>query len=139
MNQEEINKLPSADVEQGHLVDEILHEDIMIAFRVLACNCVTAENCICEVTPFQPALTQKEIAVIRQVAFGKTNVKIAATIGATEGTVKTHIRNAMHKLRAANHAQLVAYAFRYGFINVEMLWPEDLMPVIPTQRSVTTV
>lgn len=53
-------------------------------------------------------LTPRECEVIAAVAAGGTNYSIARRLGVGEGTVKTHVKNILHKLEVANRAQAVA-------------------------------
>jgi DNA-binding NarL/FixJ family response regulator len=42
------------------------------------------------------------------MASGETNYGIARRLAITEGTVKTHVSNILHKLEAVNRAQAVS-------------------------------
>lgn len=53
-------------------------------------------------------LTPREQEVLTCVASGGTNYSIARRLGVSEGTVKTHVKNILHKLEVANRAQAVA-------------------------------
>lgn len=53
-------------------------------------------------------LTPREREVLAAVAAGGTNYSIARRLGVSEGTVKTHVKNLLHKLEVANRAQAVA-------------------------------
>lgn len=53
-------------------------------------------------------LTRREREVLRDVAFGKTNAQIAVHLFVTEGTVKSHVKNILRKLGAANRTDAVA-------------------------------
>jgi DNA-binding CsgD family transcriptional regulator/tetratricopeptide (TPR) repeat protein len=59
-------------------------------------------------------LTERERAVARLVAQGKTNHEIAATLVVTKRTIETHINNIMHKLALTSRAQVVAWAIAHG-------------------------
>lgn len=52
-------------------------------------------------------LTAREREVLSCVAAGGTNYSIARRLGVSEGTVKTHVKNILHKLEVANRAQAV--------------------------------
>jgi FixJ family two-component response regulator len=51
-------------------------------------------------------LTERERAVLTQVAAGRLNKQIASDLGITETTVKVHRSNAMRKIRASSLAEL---------------------------------
>jgi len=51
-------------------------------------------------------LTERERAVLTQVAAGRLNKQIAGELGITETTVKVHRSNAMRKIKASSLAEL---------------------------------
>ena len=65
------------------------------------------------------ALTSREREVVALVALGRRRREIAAQLFISEATVKTHVRNAMHKLDVHSQAQLVAVALTRGLIELE--------------------
>jgi len=44
------------------------------------------------------SLTKREKEVLRLIAKGQSNKMIARKLGITEGTVKVHVKNLLHKL-----------------------------------------
>jgi len=60
-----------------------------------------------ELAPDTP-LTRRELEVLQLMATGDTNVRIANRLIVSEGTVKTHVKNILRKLSAANRAEAVA-------------------------------
>jgi NarL family two-component system response regulator LiaR len=65
------------------------------------------------------ALTEREQAVLRQLALGQTNREIAETLVITEQTVKTHVGNILTKLQLAHRTQAAIYALKKGFITLD--------------------
>jgi PAS domain S-box-containing protein len=63
-------------------------------------------------------LTPRETEVVQQVALGETSAEIAAELGISEDTAKTHVRNAMNKLGARSRAHLVAKALTSGLVEM---------------------
>ena len=61
-------------------------------------------------------LSPREDEVLRLVAQGATNKKIADSLFISENTVKTHLRNIMDKLHLANRSQAAAYAVKKGLL-----------------------
>jgi DNA-binding NarL/FixJ family response regulator len=59
-------------------------------------------------------LTGREHEVLQQVAAGKSNTEIAATLYLSVATVKTHISRLLDKLGCRDRAQLVAVAYETG-------------------------
>ncbi len=53
-------------------------------------------------------LTRRETEVLRWMARGETNGRIARRLAITEGTVKTHVQSILRKLNAANRAEAVS-------------------------------
>lgn len=54
------------------------------------------------------SLTPRELDVLRGMAAGETNARIASRLVVTEGTVKTHVQHILRKLGAANRAEAVS-------------------------------
>jgi DNA-binding NarL/FixJ family response regulator len=61
-------------------------------------------------------LTGRERAVVRLVADGESNRRIAETLGISLKTVESHRSNAMNKLELYSAADLVRYAVRKGLV-----------------------
>jgi LuxR family maltose regulon positive regulatory protein len=61
-------------------------------------------------------LTRKEIQVLEYVAKGCSNSQVAETLGLSESTVRTHLRNIHAKLSARSRAEAVAIARRLDVI-----------------------
>lgn len=64
-------------------------------------------------------LTEREQAVLRQIALGQTNKEIATVLMITEETVKTHVGNILTKLQLAHRTQAVIYALKKGLITLD--------------------
>jgi DNA-binding CsgD family transcriptional regulator len=67
--------------------------------------------------PERPALTPRELEVLRWTMEGKTAWEVGAILGITERTAVLHINNAMHKLGCVNKHQAVLKALRLGLIH----------------------
>ena len=68
--------------------------------------------------PAPAALTRREADVLALLAQGHANKVIAARLGITEHTVKTHIAAVYEKLDARNRAEAVVAAARQGLITL---------------------
>ena len=66
-------------------------------------------------SPAEP-LTDREIAVARLVAEGKTNAEIGAELYISAGTVKTHVANIQRKLGARNRVGIAVWAWNSGHV-----------------------
>jgi DNA-binding NarL/FixJ family response regulator len=72
-------------------------------------------------TQRQPALSSREREIMSLLAEGLTSENVAEKLFLSAETVKTHVRNAMHKLEARNRVHAIAIALRQG----EIVLPED--------------
>jgi DNA-binding NarL/FixJ family response regulator len=62
-------------------------------------------------------LTEREVEVLRLVARGASNPRIAEALCITVNTVKVHLRNILEKLRLENRTQAAAFAVQSGLIS----------------------
>ena len=63
-----------------------------------------------------PALTVREIEVLRLIAAGRSNREISAILTVSIRTVERHIENLYRKIDARSRADATAYAFRHGIV-----------------------
>jgi two-component system, NarL family, response regulator YdfI len=63
-----------------------------------------------------PALTPRELEVLRMMADGEPNKTIAWKLGISEHTAKFHVASILSKLNAASRAEAVAIGMRRGMI-----------------------
>ena len=61
-------------------------------------------------------LTDREIAILTELAKGKSNDEIAKELWVTQQTVKFHLTNVYRKLGAKNRADAVRQAYQLGLI-----------------------
>ena len=66
-----------------------------------------------------PALTPREVQVLRLVALGKETARIAEELGVSLYTAQNHIRNFRQKLGAATKLDAVVAAIHLGIIRVD--------------------
>jgi len=71
-----------------------------------------------EATPFL-ALTEREMEVLKLIAKGYSNEKIADQLVISIGTVKGHVSNILSKLHLADRTQAAAYAWQAGIVRRE--------------------
>lgn len=71
--------------------------------------------------PAVPWLSHREVQVLTQLAQGWDNLTIAAQLGVSRETVRTHVKGILRKLDVHDRATAVALAFRCG-----LLTPEDI-------------
>lgn len=63
-------------------------------------------------------LSPREIEVLRRVAAGLSNKDIAAEIGISNETVKTHLKSAFEKLNVRDRTHAIAIAISRGFFQL---------------------
>jgi len=68
-----------------------------------------------KVDPFA-SLTERELQVLKALAEGASNIRIAKMLHIGESTVKTHIGNVLAKLYLADRTEAVAFAWREGLL-----------------------
>jgi len=64
-------------------------------------------------------LTEREEEVLRLLARGRSNRRIAEELGVAEITVRTHVSHILGKLDATNRVQAALYALRSGLVALE--------------------
>jgi NarL family two-component system response regulator LiaR len=71
--------------------------------------------------PPEEELTERELTVLRQLAYGRTNREIADALFISEETVKTHLGNILGKLQLTHRTQALIYALKRNLISVDDL------------------
>jgi DNA-binding NarL/FixJ family response regulator len=66
-----------------------------------------------------PPLTSRELEILRLVAAGASNGRIAAALWVTEQTIKFHLSNVYRKLDVSNRTAASHYAFTHGLLSAE--------------------
>ena len=72
-----------------------------------------------DLPPTEDPLTKREVEVLKLVAQGLTNQKIAEKLVIRESTVASHISNILEKLHLANRTQAALYALREGLASLD--------------------
>ena len=63
-------------------------------------------------------LTGRELEVLEQIVFGRSNKEIAAALDISEATVKSHVNNILSKLGVADRTQAATTAIRRGLVRL---------------------
>ncbi len=63
-------------------------------------------------------LTPRELAVLRELADGRSNKEISAGLGISEGTVKVHLAHLFDKLGVSSRTEAIAVAVRRGLVRL---------------------
>ena len=66
----------------------------------------------------EDSLSEREIQVLRSVAQGNSNKRVAAALGITEETVKAHMKSIVSKLNANDRTHAVTIALRRGILEL---------------------
>lgn len=68
-----------------------------------------------QVNPFA-GLSKRELAVLRALANGASNARLAETLSISVKTVKSHIGSILAKLHLSDRTEAVAFAWRHGLM-----------------------
>jgi DNA-binding NarL/FixJ family response regulator len=69
------------------------------------------------------SLTARELEILRHVAAGLSNGRIAGEVWVTEQTVKFHLSNVYRKLGLANRTEAAHYAYTHGLVDSQPARP----------------
>ena len=93
-------------VSLGTLLREISHGNVVHRFEKRPAA-VVEDDC---------PLTDRELEILRLVAEGHTNGRIARELWVTEQTVKFHLSNTYRKLGVANRTEATRYAYMHDLV-----------------------
>lgn len=65
------------------------------------------------------SLTNRELEILKLVAFGHFNKDIASILSITERTVKNHLTNVFQKIDCADRTQAAIFCIRNGVVSVQ--------------------
>ena len=71
-----------------------------------------------QVRKFAETLTLREREIVLCIAKGEANKQISTSLGITEETVKSHVKNVLAKLQAKDRTEAVTLALRRGIIHL---------------------
>jgi len=77
-----------------------------------------ARGCEIAVHVADEPLSEREVAILRQVSIGQANKQIAGRLGLSEETVKGHLKSIFAKLDVADRTHAVTVAVRRGIIEL---------------------
>jgi DNA-binding NarL/FixJ family response regulator len=72
-------------------------------------------------SPHRLRLTDRERAVLREVAIGLTDKEIARSLAIALSTVKSHVRSILDKLGVDSRTQAVVYVLRHNMFSFDEL------------------
>ena len=110
----------------GYLLKDTKADELCRAIKAAAAGQVqlsppVAARLLREVPPPQHSepLTERETEVLQQLALGKSNKEIAATLVIAEKTARTHVSNILAKLGVSSRTQAVLHAVRSGLVSLD--------------------
>ncbi|MBD7978014.1 MULTISPECIES: two-component system response regulator NarL [Pseudomonas] len=101
------------DMEPEQLIDQlrrVLHGNLVIS---PALTKVLAQALRSPQGATQADLTDRERQVLKMVALGNSNKMIGNKLGITEGTVKVHMKNLLHKLGLRSRVEAAVWALEH--------------------------
>ncbi|HET9383940.1 MAG TPA: response regulator transcription factor [Gemmatimonadales bacterium] len=108
----------------GYVRKDAEPETLLAAIRAVAAGRTYIDPSIGRLVPRgenRDELTARERDVLRHLALGRANREIAAALGVSEETVKTHVAHVLSKLQVENRAQAAVQALRQGLVSFEDL------------------
>ena len=100
----------------GRLLDELCASEVNLARREIepaaAAETATRVLSTARGTRITAVLTQRERDVFALMAEGATNSQIAGSLVIAEGTVKSHVKHILRKMRVSNRAEAVSRYLR---------------------------
>jgi two-component system, NarL family, response regulator len=112
---------------RGYLLKDVPPQELLEAIRTLhrGQRCIPADIAAKLVEHVgQEPLAPREVAVLKLIARGLSNKRIADGLGSTENAVKHVVAGILSKLGANDRAHAVARAVERGILDVEDLDPE---------------
>jgi DNA-binding NarL/FixJ family response regulator len=90
------------------MIEQAVHSPEFLVFHAEAPEPQAADE--------SPAISARELAILRAVAGGQTNRAIARELWVSEQTVKFHLRNVYRKLGLTNRTEAARYAISHGLV-----------------------
>lgn len=109
----------------GYLLKDVLKADLIAAIKRASLGKVTlhpeAQEQLLQITLEEKArhldLTERELEVLKLIATGYSNKKIAQQLSLSEGTVKGYVSIILDKLSVADRTQAALYAVKHGLVS----------------------
>ncbi|MFC3711240.1 response regulator [Sphingoaurantiacus capsulatus] len=105
----------------GYLLKSGLRRELIDAIRAVHSGCRAVAPAVAQEIALHAAeepLSDREVAVLIEVANGRANKEIARALSITEDTVKSHLKSIYAKLGVDDRAHAVTVANRRGIISI---------------------
>jgi DNA-binding NarL/FixJ family response regulator len=106
---------------KGYVVKGMVREELLHAIRAVHAGKRHVPSAIAAKLVDHLAsekLTQRELDVLKEIARGKRNKEIGATLSIAEDTVKMHVKSILMKLGVNDRTEAVTNALRRGIIHL---------------------
>jgi DNA-binding NarL/FixJ family response regulator len=105
----------------GYLLKSLIRSDLLCAIRSVHAGQRSIPRQVADELAGHvgdETLSERELEVLRQVAAGNSNRRVALVLGISEETVKAHMKNILSKLGANDRTHAVTIALKRGIIDV---------------------
>ena len=107
---------------KAYLVKDVSAQELVACVRAVHAGRTwvspdVAAKLVARVTNVRP--TERELAVLRLLAVGKSNREIGEALGISDGTVKIHVTHLLAKLGVTSRAEAIATAVRRGLVRID--------------------
>ncbi len=106
---------------KGYLLKDVFFEELETAIRTVHAGSRRIPAAIAERLAERmagPDLTSREMAVLELIVRGQSNKEIAASLGISEATVKSHINSILSKLGVTDRTQAATTALQRGLVHL---------------------
>jgi DNA-binding NarL/FixJ family response regulator len=106
---------------RGYVVKGMVREELLQAIRAVHAGKQHVPSAVAAKLVDHLAsekLTQRELDVLKEVARGRRNKEIGATLSIAEDTVKMHVKSILMKLGVNDRTEAVTIALRRGIIHL---------------------
>lgn len=103
---------------QAYLTKDVLHDELIGAIRAVHAGTSYLSAPVVAALAPHPELTGREIEVLKLIASGFSNKRIAWHLKIAEDTAKNHVKNILKKLAAADRTQAATAAIERGIIHL---------------------
>jgi two-component system, NarL family, response regulator len=117
--EEDIRRALRAGV-HAYLTKDVPHDELILAIRTAYQARTYLPAAIADTLKSQPAtpdLSAREMDVLSLIVQGQHNKEIALLLTISEHTVKTHVKNILHKLGVEDRTEAATAAIRRGIIH----------------------